>query len=427
MAYADVFFQSLGSLNNALAVLNQQNMLEAEKKKKQEQLENRANAVGMLLQPQGYAPTPLQQNPVNVQQTYPMTETSKGGIPISEMNIKSGFALNPKAAQIPQLSYNTQGVTPNRFGYQDPEILSQSLQQYLANEGGIDDITSIGSMLAKFQEKDKGRDVSASDYVTLGNGNFGFVNQNGSIADTGIKSYQKTDVGDSYNIDELDTQGNPLIVDVDNIKYKKVKVVKNGQVVGYSYQKVDDNTIRDPNINSVKISALERFNSDANVKKQQQMIDFADVMDNILSSNNPIGDNAIPTFMARASGEVGNLSEADKQPFGGSSAIDMKLKRFFERQTEGALDETDRAFVRDLVSTFRKSAGENIRRLAKYRAKQYSRGIKGLDPKELESMFNPDDNEAENLEYDNNQAWEYLGGDKGDKNNWKRRPDLDKR
>lgn len=134
---------------------------------------------------------------------------------------------------------------------------------------------------------------------------------------------------------------------------------------------------------------LNRFNADPAVRKAQSIFDASNDIVGLIESKNPIADNAIPTYMARASGEVGNLSEADKRPFGGSQALIQRIKRTIQKATKGTLDDTDREFVRQLAATMQTNGNQRIDKIARLRAKQYSRVSKNVGEEELYQLLNP--------------------------------------
>lgn len=136
---------------------------------------------------------------------------------------------------------------------------------------------------------------------------------------------------------------------------------------------------------------VDRFNADQSVKKAQASIDGAGMISALANTANPIANAAIPTFMARASGEVGNLSEADKAPFGGSQAIVARLQAAATQATSGQLTEENRRFINELSSLMENRAKENIRNLAAKRAKQYSRASDFLNESDILSTLYPED------------------------------------
>lgn len=142
--------------------------------------------------------------------------------------------------------------------------------------------------------------------------------------------------------------------------------------------------------NTERTKIIDRFNADASVKKSQQSVDAANMIRGLVDSGNPIAAASIPTFMARASGEVGNLSEADKQPFGGSQAILQRLAAVTRQAADGKLTEDNARFIRELSGIMEKRANDNISALAKKRAKQYSSASDFLDEQDIFSSLVPE-------------------------------------
>lgn len=139
-----------------------------------------------------------------------------------------------------------------------------------------------------------------------------------------------------------------------------------------------------------KIDLLTRFNADPSVKKAQQSIDAANTIRGLVDSDNPIAAAAVPTFMARASGEVGNLSEADKRPFGGSRAIMTQLEQAVKEATTGKLSESNARFVRQLADIMETRSASNIDNLAKTRSKQYSRASEFIEESDVYQTLRPE-------------------------------------
>lgn len=122
---------------------------------------------------------------------------------------------------------------------------------------------------------------------------------------------------------------------------------------------------------------VDKFNADPTVRKVESMDEFSQLIKDAANGNNPIAQTAIPTLMARASGEVGNLSEADKRPFGGSQAIVERVKRIFEEASTGKNTPENLKYINELADTFQAAGVRKKNSLARERAKQYSRVYKG--------------------------------------------------
>lgn len=135
---------------------------------------------------------------------------------------------------------------------------------------------------------------------------------------------------------------------------------------------------RDERIGQRTSEIVSRFNSDASIKKSQQSLDSAGDIKDLALSGNPIAAGAIPTYAARMSGEVGNLSEADKAPFGGSRAIMQRIDAAMNEWSTGQLSDSNKEFIVGLTDIIEKRANEKMDALAKIRAKQYSKIGNGI-------------------------------------------------
>src|SRR3990167_5616152 len=119
-------------------------------------------------------------------------------------------------------------------------------------------------------------------------------------------------------------------------------------------------------------------------------MDGADSVIGLIESNNPLADGAIPTYMARASGEVGNLSEPDKAPFGGSKALMEKVKQVYSNATAGKLTPENRDFVRRLAVTMKENGIRNKNGYAKKVSQQYGKIGSYGTADEIYSILNQD-------------------------------------
>lgn len=135
---------------------------------------------------------------------------------------------------------------------------------------------------------------------------------------------------------------------------------------------------------------VDKFNLDPSARRAQTMIDASSNIVGLIESGNPIAHSAIPTFMARASGEVGNLSEADKAPFGGSQALIARIKAVTQQAVSGKLTEENQKFVLELARLLDSKANQNLDKLARTRSKQYSKGNPFLSEEEIFSSLRPE-------------------------------------
>ena len=143
---------------------------------------------------------------------------------------------------------------------------------------------------------------------------------------------------------------------------------------------------------AVRTRIVASFNADPAVRKVEQMDEFSNLIQDIAASDNPIGQSSLQTLMARASGEVGNLSEADKKPFGGSKALNARIAQTFKELYTGKKTPENLQFISQLAETFKRTGARKKRSLARERAKQYSKANKemGFNEQDIYEMLSPD-------------------------------------
>jgi hypothetical protein len=133
---------------------------------------------------------------------------------------------------------------------------------------------------------------------------------------------------------------------------------------------------------------VQNFNKDKVVQKANEQIAAADNIVSLVNSNNPIGHAAVPTFMARAAGEVGALTEADKAPFGGTKALTGRIQQVISDYSSGKLTPENKKFILDLTGTLKKSAAKNIENVAKREVPKLSKANK-IDKKDIQDLLLP--------------------------------------
>ena len=119
------------------------------------------------------------------------------------------------------------------------------------------------------------------------------------------------------------------------------------------------------------IKRLNEFNNYPIVKDNMNSIAMSNTAGEILSRKNPLGDKSLVNFLAKASGERGALTEADKKPFGGSMALSSRAKQIIKDYETGTFTDENRKYVRDLVDVYKKAATRNIQKEAIRRANQF--------------------------------------------------------
>lgn len=99
---------------------------------------------------------------------------------------------------------------------------------------------------------------------------------------------------------------------------------------------------------------------DTQAQKSVAALSQLQIAKQALNSNNPIADKSLVNFLARASGEVGALTEADKKPFGGSTAYAAQAAQFAKNARDGKFTTENRKFVTDLINTYETAQTKNI-------------------------------------------------------------------
>ena len=143
--------------------------------------------------------------------------------------------------------------------------------------------------------------------------------------------------------------------------------------------------------NAVLTRIVDKFNADPNVRRTGSMENFATIIVDASESDNPIAHASLETLMARASGEVGNLSEADKKPFGGSRALTAKFNQYLSEIYSGRKTPENLQFIRELANTFMESGRKQKEKVARERAKQYAAANpKMFTAEEIFNALSPD-------------------------------------
>ena len=151
-----------------------------------------------------------------------------------------------------------------------------------------------------------------------------------------------------------------------------------------------------------KSGMTTRFFAKPAYRRAEQMISFSGTAEMLLDDNSPIAHQSLATLLSRASGEVGNLSEADKRPFGGSQAIKDRFDQIIKSLHKGVKTETNKKYIRNVLEVFRKSGIKHMDGLGRKEADAKSRAYMrtdpetgatnykaGFEPQELFRMFVP--------------------------------------
>lgn len=146
------------------------------------------------------------------------------------------------------------------------------------------------------------------------------------------------------------------------------------------------NTQPDKSLRGMIDQRQREFNSVT--KKMFESYQQADTAIQALDLKNPVADSAVKTMLAKASGEVGNLTEAEREMFGGSQAYVAKVKRLANMGAVGLLPEADRALLRQVASVYRQSVERQIAKKSELIANQLSQNS-GIDKAEAVRLIAP--------------------------------------
>jgi hypothetical protein len=136
-------------------------------------------------------------------------------------------------------------------------------------------------------------------------------------------------------------------------------------------------------------NAQQAYNKDKVVQKSEERISAAQSMRELLASKNPISDEAAKRFAARASGEVGAMTDNDIKPFGGRQSLVGRIQQAAEQAKSGSLTDENRKLLMDLSQKFESSAKAQLHNRLDVYAKQAADDL-GLTPMELKTRIRPD-------------------------------------
>lgn len=144
---------------------------------------------------------------------------------------------------------------------------------------------------------------------------------------------------------------------------------------------------RGPNPLSTKIKVFTEFQKYSG--KDRESLQGAENAINLLNSGSKVGDQAVVSLMARASGEVGNLSGPEQDRYAGSRALGDRMRAALTKAETGRLDENDRADLILLAETYARYRRDLMKKNVEYFADNVG-GELGLDSQSTKKMLMPD-------------------------------------
>jgi hypothetical protein len=161
------------------------------------------------------------------------------------------------------------------------------------------------------------------------------------------------------------------------------------QVAKMGSGKEDAKQFRENKFEYDKIVKLQdSFNKDKQVVKAEERIQSAATLKDMVDGN-PITQEAAKTFAARASGEVGALSDQDRAAYGGSKAIIDRINSTFTRAVTGELTDTDKKFMKELADKFEQAGQRDLQSRLSVYSKQGTKRTK-MSEDEVKETIRPD-------------------------------------
>ncbi len=112
------------------------------------------------------------------------------------------------------------------------------------------------------------------------------------------------------------------------------------------------------------MSLTKSFDSNTKdvVEKYSNLTNAADLSKLAEAAKNPIAQNSIRTFLARAAGEKGPLSATDIEMYGGSKDLANKIERFVQTKGKGnELTDKDLLQVNQIIGSYRNTTEKQLR------------------------------------------------------------------
>ena len=122
-----------------------------------------------------------------------------------------------------------------------------------------------------------------------------------------------------------------------------------------------------------KALADSKVKFDSLVKKDVERASAASDAMQLLNSGSAIAGEAAKSKIARLSGEVGVLTDADVSRFGGSKALSSKLEAFAQQAYDGKLTGKNLAELKTIVAAFDRTVKNSINTQVERQANAYSK------------------------------------------------------
>lgn len=124
-------------------------------------------------------------------------------------------------------------------------------------------------------------------------------------------------------------------------------------------------------------------------KKHLEAMETAKLARSMLESGNPMADNSVSTMLAKATGDVGNLTDSERLPYKTSKAILARIEQVKEEMTTGKISDENRQWLLGLVDIMEDRNKKSAEGLAEGFVKSASR-LHKVDPDFARSVIYPE-------------------------------------
>jgi hypothetical protein len=142
--------------------------------------------------------------------------------------------------------------------------------------------------------------------------------------------------------------------------------------------------------NQYQQSQLRGFKKDfdARTAKERERLVAANNALEMLLSNNPVGEQAVITQLAKLSGEVGALTDTDVARYGGSKDLVERAKQMTTSLLTGELTEANRKYLTQIARMYKRVVQNKISAEATRDAESAER-VLGVPKDQVFSVINP--------------------------------------
>ena len=204
-----------------------------------------------------------------------------------------------------------------------------------------------------------------------------------------MDQYKQLAIGESAAAKrELEKQRIQAMEEKNRLYGKQIEKMGSGREESRQFRdKAFDFKKQEADYNKV-VKLQDSFNKDKQVTKAEERIQSAQTLRDMVNGN-PITQEAAKTFAARASGEVGALSDQDRAAYGGTKAILSKINQIATQAASGELTEENKKFMIELADKFEQAGRRDLSARLDVYAKQGTKRVK-MSEDEVKEIIRPD-------------------------------------